>query len=96
MKPIGRDRRRGGRSRYRTASTDRASGPIDPPQQMVGWDMVFQAEVLELPLRRRLRPIIARLLEYRSEKTNSRLNDATAWNATIPACSRGRTELFSH
>ena len=56
MKPIGRDRRRGGRSRYRTASTDRASRPIDLPQQMVGWDMVFQAEVLEQPLRRRLPP----------------------------------------
>ena len=56
MKPIERDRRRGGRSRYRTASTDRASRPIDLPQQMVGWDMVFQAEVLELPLRRRLPP----------------------------------------
>jgi hypothetical protein len=46
MKPLERDRRRGGRSRYRTASTDRASRPIDLPQQMVGWDMVFQAEVL--------------------------------------------------
>ena len=56
MKPIERDRRRGGRSRYRTASTDRASRPIDLPQQMVGWDMVFQAEVLEQPLRRRLPP----------------------------------------
>jgi hypothetical protein len=54
MKPIERDRRRGGRSRYRTASTDRASRPNDLPQQMVGWDMVFQAEVLEQPLRRRL------------------------------------------
>jgi hypothetical protein len=43
MKPLERDRRRGGRSRYRTASTDRASRPIDLPQQMVGWDMVFQA-----------------------------------------------------
>ena len=52
MKPIERDRRRGGRSRYRTASTDRASRPIDLPQQMVGRDMVFQAEVLEQPLRR--------------------------------------------
>ena len=52
MKPIERDRRRGGRPRYRTASTDRASRPIDLPQQMVGWDMVFQAEVLEQPLRR--------------------------------------------
>jgi hypothetical protein len=56
MKPIERDRRRGGRSRYRTASTDRASRPIDLPQQMVCWDMVFQAEVLEQPLRRRLPP----------------------------------------
>jgi hypothetical protein len=56
MKPLERDRRRGGRSRYRTASTDRASRPIDLPQQMVGWDMVFQAEVLEQPLRRRLPP----------------------------------------
>jgi hypothetical protein len=46
MKPIERERRRGGRSRYRTASTDRASRPIDLSQQMVGWDMVFQAEVL--------------------------------------------------
>ena len=72
MKPIERDRRRGGRSRYRTASTDRASRPIDLPQQMVGWDMVFQAEVVEQPLRRRLPPIIAGLLEYRSEKTESR------------------------
>jgi hypothetical protein len=56
MKPLERDRRRGGRSRYRTASTDRASRPIDLPQQMVGWDMVFQAEVLEQALRRRLPP----------------------------------------
>jgi hypothetical protein len=56
MKPLERDRRRDGRSRYRTASTDRASRPIDLPQQMVGWDMVFQAEVLEQPLRRRLPP----------------------------------------
>jgi hypothetical protein len=45
MKPIERDQR-SGRSRSRTASTDRASRPIDLPQQMVGWDMVFQAEVL--------------------------------------------------
>jgi hypothetical protein len=56
VKPIERDRRRGGRSRYRTASTDRASRAIDLPQQMVGWHMVFQAEVLEQPLRRRLPP----------------------------------------
>ena len=56
MKPIERDRRRGSRSRYRRASTDRASRPIDLPQQMVGWDMVFQAEVLDQPLRRRLPP----------------------------------------
>ena len=56
MEPLERDRRRGGRSRYRTTSTDRASRPIDLPQQMVGWDMVFQAEVLEQPLRRRLPP----------------------------------------
>jgi hypothetical protein len=54
MKPLERDRRRGGRSRYRTASTDRASRPIDLPQQMVGWDI--QGEVLEQPLRRRLAP----------------------------------------
>jgi hypothetical protein len=69
MKPIERNRRRGGRSRYRTASTDRASRPIDLPQQMVGRDMVFQAEVLEQPLRHRLPP--HRLLEYRSEKAKT-------------------------
>ena len=40
---------------------------------MVGWDVVFQAEVLEQPLSAVVcRPIIARLLEYRSEKTESR------------------------
>jgi hypothetical protein len=45
---------------------------IELPQQMVGWHMVFQAEVVEQSLRRRLPPIIAGLLEYRSEKTESR------------------------
>ena len=71
MKPIERDQR-SGRSRYRTASTDRASRPIDLPQQMVGWDIVFPAEVVEQPLRRRLPPHNRRLLEYRSEKKESR------------------------
>ena len=59
MKPIERDRRRGGRSRYRTASTDRASRPIDLPH-LVGWDMVFQEEVLGSAVV--CRPIIARLI----------------------------------
>ena len=55
MKPIAWDRLRGGRSRYRTASTDRASRPIDLPQQIVGWERVFQAEVVEQPLPRGIR-----------------------------------------
>jgi hypothetical protein len=56
MKPIERDRPRGGRSLYRTASTDRASRPIDLPQQMVGWIWSFQPEVLGQSLRPRLSP----------------------------------------
>ena len=44
MKPIERDQR-SGRSRYRTAPIAHLA------QSMVGWDMVFQAEVLAIPER---------------------------------------------